>query len=177
MQLEHTTNGQTPDAPRPQQHHTLVALMHDRPGVLHRAVSLLRRRNYNIQSLTVGHSETAGVSRMTLVVEARDVEQVVKQLYLLIEVLKVSDVTTDATVERETALLKVHAPPAKRAAVLALASAFGAKVADVGPSSVVLELTANAAKVDSFVELARPFGLKELMRTGRIVMVRAGSVA
>src|SRR4030095_36945 len=82
--------------------HTIVALMQDRPGVLNRAVSLFRRRGFNIESLAVGHSETPGVSRMTLVVEAADVEQVTKQLYRLIEVLKVSDVTNDPTVERET---------------------------------------------------------------------------
>ena len=86
------------------QKHTIVALMQDRPGVLNRAVSLFRRRGFNIESLAVGHSETPGVSRMTLVVEAEDVEQVTKQLYRLIEVLKVSDVTHDPTVEREMAL-------------------------------------------------------------------------
>jgi len=171
-----TANGPSSNHPAPvPATHTLVALVQDRPGVLHRAVSLLRRRAYNIESLTVGHSETPGVSRMTLVVEAADVEQVVKQLYRLIEVLKVSDVTHDATVERETALLKVHAPPAKRPSVMALAMAFGAKAVDVGASTVVFEMTASSAKVDSFVELVRPFGLKELMRTGRIVMVRAGA--
>ena len=152
--------------------HTLVAMVQDRPGVLHRAVSLLRRRGYNIESLAVGRSEAPGVSRMTLVVEAADVEQVVKQLYRLIEVLKVSDVTGDATVEREAALLRVHAPPAKRPSVMALAMAFGAKAVDVGASTVVLEMTASSAKVDSFVELVRPFGLKELVRTGRIAMAR-----
>ena len=90
--------------------HTIVALMQDRPGVLNRAVSLFRRRGFNIESLAVGHSETPGISRMTLVVEAEDVEQVTKQLYRLIEVLKVSDVTNDPTVEREMVLVKIHAP-------------------------------------------------------------------
>ena len=164
--------GPRADEPRAYAQHTIVALMQDRPGVLHRAVSLLRRRGYNIESLAVGRSETPGVSRMTLVVEAEDVEQVVKQLYRLIEVLKVNDVTNSPTVERETALLKLHAPAAKRAGIMAVTNAFGAKVVDVGPTTVVVELTATSRKVDSFIEVVRAFGLKELMRTGRIAMVR-----
>ena len=158
--------------PRAGEAHTIVALMQDRPGVLHRAVSLLRRRGYNIESLAVGRSESPGVSRMTLVVQAEDVEQVVKQLYRLIEVLKVNDVTKSPTVERETALLKLHAPAPRRTGIMAVANAFGAKVVDVGPTTVVVELTATSAKVDSFIEVVRAFGLKEVMRTGRIAMVR-----
>jgi len=152
--------------------HTLVALLQDRPGVLHRAVSLLRRRAFNIESLAVGHSEAPGVSRMTLVVDADDVQQVVKQLYRLIEVLKVTDVTNGPTVEREAALLKVHAPTARRSEIMALANAFEAKVVDVGASTVVLEVTGSPGKVDKLAELTRRFGLKELVRTGRIVMTR-----
>lgn len=95
--------------------HTIVALMQDQPGALNRAVSLFRRRGYNIASLAVGHSETPGISRMTLVVESDDVEQVVKQLYRLIDVVKVSDVTDDPTVDREMALTKVHTTSATRA--------------------------------------------------------------
>ena len=94
--------------------HTLVALMQDRPAVLHRVVSLFRRRGYNIDSLALGQSETAGVSRMSLVVDAENVEQVVKQLYRLVEVLKVTDVTNERTVEREAALVKVSAPSSTR---------------------------------------------------------------
>ena len=107
--------------------HTIVALMQDRPGALNRAVSLFRRRGYNIESLAVGHTETPGVSRMTLVVESADVEQVVKQLYRLIEVLKVSDVTDDPTVEREMVLVKIHAPNDRRAEIVAMTSVFDAK--------------------------------------------------
>ena len=152
--------------------HTLVTLMQDRPGVLNRAVSLFRRRGFNIESLAVGHSETPGVSRMTLVVEADDVEQVVKQLYRLIEVLKVSDVTNEPTVERETALMKIHAPSASRAAVLAVAKAFDAKVVDVGMTTMMVEMTGTPAKVENFIDVVRPFGIKEMMRSGRIAMVR-----
>lgn len=152
--------------------HTLVALMQDHPGVLNRAVSLFRRRGFNIESLIVGHSETAGVSRMTLVVESEDVEQVVKQLYRLIEVLKVSDITDDQAVEREMVMLKIHAPPSSRAEVVALTNVFGARVLDVGVNTMIIELIGAPAKVESFIEVIRPFGLKEMMRTGRIAMVR-----
>jgi acetolactate synthase-1/3 small subunit len=146
--------------------------MQDHPGVLNRVVSLVRRRNFNIDSLTVGHSETSGISRMTLVVDAADVEQIIKQLYRLIEVLKVSDVTHDPVVEREVALIKLHVNRPSRAELVALASVFGAKIVDAGPSSMIVEQTGTPDEVERFVELVRPFGIKEMMRTGRIAMVR-----
>ncbi len=152
--------------------HTLVALLQDRPGVLTRAVSLFRRRGFNIESLTVGHTETANVSRMTLVVESEDVEQVIKQLYRLIDVLKVSDVTNDPTVDREMVLIKIHASNGNRAEIATLANVFDAKIVDVGNSSMVIEMTGSPAKVENFIEVIRPFGVKEMMRTGRISMVR-----
>jgi acetolactate synthase-1/3 small subunit len=152
--------------------HTIMALVQDHPGVLHRVISLLRRRGYNIESLTVGRSESPDVSRMTVVVDAESVEQVTKQLNRLIEVLKVQDVTDDRTVERETALVKVHAPAASRAGLIALTGAHGAKVVDVGVNTLVFELTETPDKVEAFVELLRPLGVKEMIRSGRIVMVR-----
>lgn len=152
--------------------HTIVALMQDRPGALNRAVSLFRRRGYNIESLAVGHTETPGISRMTLVVESADVEQVVKQLYRLIEVLKVSDVTDDPTVEREMVLVKIHAPNERRAEIVAMTSVFDAKIVDVGASTMVVEMTGTPSKVENFIDVIRPFGVKEMMRTGRIAMVR-----
>jgi acetolactate synthase I/III small subunit len=151
---------------------TLVALVQDNPGVLNRVVSLIRRRNFNIDSLTVGHSETPGISRLTLVVDAAGVEQIIKQLYRLIEVLKVSDVTEDAIVEREIALIKVHAPRPTRAELIALVGVYNARIVDVGSSTMILEITAFPSKVEQFVEIMRPFGIKELLRTGRIAMVR-----
>jgi acetolactate synthase I/III small subunit len=153
-------------------HHTLVALMQDRPGVLHRAVSLFRRRGFNIESLAVGRSETPGVSRMTLVVEAEEVEQVVRQLYQLVEVLEVTDVTSQPTVERETVLVKVHAPAVSRAPILAVVEAFDARTADVGTTTMIIEMTATPAKVDNFIAVLRPFGIKEMMRGGTIAMTR-----
>jgi acetolactate synthase-1/3 small subunit len=151
--------------------------MQDRPAVLHRVVSLFRRRGYNIDSLAVGQSEAPGVSRMSLVVDADDVEQVIKQLYRLIEVLKVTDVTGERTVERETALVKVGALAGTRHDVVATASACGAKILDVASSSIVIEITGDPEEVERFIEAVRPFGLKEMMRTGRIAMTRGASHA
>jgi acetolactate synthase I/III small subunit len=156
--------------------HTLVALVQDHPGVLTRVVSLFRRRAFNIESLAVGHSETPGISRLTLVVDAAEVEQVIKQLYRLIEVVKVSDVTHDPAVARELALIKVYAPKSSRAEIVALTSVYGARVVDVGANTMIVEMSGTPAKVDSFVELLRPFGLREMMRTGRIAMVRGAQV-
>ena len=152
--------------------HTLVALVQDNPGVLNRVVSLIRRRNFNIESLTVGHSETPGISRLTLVVQAAEVEQIIKQLYRLIEVLKVSDVSADPVVEREIALVKLHVTRPSRAELVALANVFEAKIVDVAPTSMIIEITGSPDEVERFVELVRPFGIKEMMRTGRIAMVR-----
>jgi acetolactate synthase-1/3 small subunit len=110
---------------------------------------------------------------MTLVVEAEDVEQVVKQLYRLVEVLKVTDVTNQPTVERESALVKVHAPAPSRAPILAVVEAFDARTADVGTSTMIIEMTGTPAKVDNFLAVLRPFGIKEMMRGGTIAMTRA----
>jgi acetolactate synthase I/III small subunit len=154
------------------QKHTLVALVQDRPGVLTRVTSLIRRRGYNIESLAVGHSETPGVSRITLVVESVDVEQVVKQLYRLIEVIKVSDVTADPTVDREMAMVKVHAPAGVRHEIISMCGVFDAKVVDVGTTTLIIEMTGTPSKVDNFLEIVRAYGIKEMMRTGRIAMVR-----
>jgi acetolactate synthase-1/3 small subunit len=149
----------------------------DRPGVLNRVVSLFRRRGFNIESLAVGHSETLGVSRMTLVVEAEDVEQVIKQLFRVIEVLKVSDVTSDPTVERETALLKVNGQRSNLNDLMALTNVFGAKIADAGVNSVIIEMSGTTTQIDIFIEAVRPFGLKELARSGRIAMLRSPQAA
>ena len=157
--------------------HTLVALMQDHPGVLNRVSSLFRRRSFNIESLSVGHTETPGISRMTIVVDSTDtsVEQVTKQLYRLIEVLKVSDVTADPTVARELVLVKVHAPANRRSEINSLATVFSATIVDVGHDSLMLELSANPDKVENFLELVRPFGIREMVRTGRVAMVRGSN--
>ncbi len=157
--------------------HTLVALMEDHPGVLNRVSSLFRRRGFNIESMSVGHTETPGISRMTIVVDSSDtsVEQVTKQLYRLIEVLKVSDVTADPNVARELVMIKVHAPSSRRAELSSLADVFEAKIVDVAHDSLMLELSANPDKVENFIELVRPFGIREMVRTGRVAMVRGSN--
>ncbi len=153
---------------------TLVVLMEDRPGVLSNVSNLFRRRNYNIESLTVGHSETPDISRMTVVVYASDavLEQVTKQLYKLINVTKVTDITDDDAVIRELALIRVHAISTNRAEIKQLVDIFRAQIIDVAHDSMTIEITGTEDKVDSLVEILRPFGIKELTRTGRVAMVR-----
>lgn len=153
--------------------HTVIAVTRDRPGALNRAVSLFRRRNINIHSITVGASEVPGVSRMTLVVDAGAVDQLIKQLRRLLDVLEVTDVTTTAPLERETALVRVAVTPGSRPEIVALCSAVGGRVLDVATDSMVLELTGTPAELEHFIELMRPFGLQELARTGLIAMVRS----
>ena len=157
--------------------HTLVALMEDKPGVLNRISSLFRRRNFNIESLTVGHSETPGISRMTIVSEGDDtiIEQVEKQLYKLINVTKVTNVTDEPTVIRELALIKVTASGATRSEITGLVDIFRAKVVDVAPDSLMIEITGTEDKVDSLTGLLRPFGIREMVRTGRVAMVRGNN--
>jgi acetolactate synthase-1/3 small subunit len=156
---------------------TLVALMEDKPGVLSHVSNLFRRRNYNIESLSVGHSETPGVSRMTVVVNGDDavVEQVIKQLYKLVNILKVSDVNDDAAVTRELALIKVYAPSAMRAEIKQLVDIFRANIIDVALESLVVEIIGTELKVDSLIAMLRPYGIKELARTGRVAMIRGST--
>ena len=159
------------------QKHTLIALMEDKPGVLNRVSNLFRRRNYNIQSLAVGHSETPDISRMTVVVDGdnRVVEQVVKQLSKLINVTEVLDVTERPAVIRELALVKVQAGPGKRSEIIELAQVFRGRIVDVGPDSMTVEITGPEERVNSLVSLLRPYGIEELARTGRVAMVRSGN--
>ncbi len=155
---------------------TLVALMEDKPGVLSRVASLFRRRNYNIESLSVGHSETPNISRMTIVVDnkGRDVDQVVKQLAKLVNVTQVLDVSDQQTVVRELALIKVKAGPGTRTEIIELANVFRARVVDVGATSLTIEITGPESRVDSLIDLLQPYGIDELARTGRLAMVRNG---
>jgi acetolactate synthase-1/3 small subunit len=158
------------------QKHTLVAMMEDKPGVLNRVASLFRRRNYNIESLAVGHSEVAGISRMTIVLDgdSRVVEQVVKQLSKLINVTEVFDVSDRPSVVRELALIKVKAGPGTRTEIFELANVFRARVIDVGANSLTIELTGPESRVNSLIGLLHPYGILELARTGRVAMVREG---
>ena len=157
--------------------HTLVALMEDKPGVLNRVSSMFRRRNYNIESLTVGHSETQGISRMTIVVngDVRVDDQVVRQLSKLVNVTHVLDVSDEPAVIRELALIKVTAAPGTRSEIMELAKVFRARVVDVGAASLTVEITGLEEKVNSLIGLLQPFGIEELARTGRVAMVRGGN--
>jgi acetolactate synthase-1/3 small subunit len=159
--------------------YTLIALMEDNPGVLARVASLFRCRNFNIESLTVGHSETPGISRMTLVVDCdSDVqrEQVIKQFRKLIEVTKVvEDVSPDRAVYRELALIKVAANLETRSGIIQLVDIFGAQVVDVSQTSMTIEVTGTEDKLDSLTDLLGPFGIKELARTGRVAMLRGSN--
>jgi len=157
--------------------HTLVVLVEDKPGVLNRVASLIRRRNFNIDSIAVGHSEIAGLSRMTIVVDGATtaVEQVRKQLEKLIEVVKLTDITGEGIVARELALIKVHASSSTRSEIIQIVDIFKAKIVDVGIDSLIVEATGDDAKIDSLYSLLRKFGIKELARTGRIALQREGS--
>jgi acetolactate synthase-1/3 small subunit len=157
--------------------HTLVVLVEDHPGVLNRVVSLMRRRSFNIDSITVGHSEQPGVSRMTLVVvgEDEEVEQVGKQLYKLMEVLKVTDLTGLNCIAHELALIKVAAKPQHRAEILQIAQIYDARVLDASPATLLLEATGSEERIDSLLAMLRGFGVRELVRTGAIAMVRGAA--
>ncbi len=156
--------------------HTLVVLVEDHPGVLNRVVSLLRRRSFNIDSITVGHSEQPGVSRITLVVMGDDleVEQAGKQLYKLLEVLKVTDVTDLPVISHEMAMIKVAAKPQHRQEILLIAQIYDARVIDASPNTLILEMVGSEEKIDSLLAMLRPFGIRELVRTGAIAMTRGG---
>lgn len=154
--------------------HTIVALVQNRPGVLNKIASKWRQRAFNIESLTVGPSEVAGLSRMTFTVDgaAHDIEQVTKQLYKVIEVVKITDVTEEQTVARELALIKVATTKENRSAIIEIVDVFRAKIVDVSPDSLVIEATGMEDKIDALVGMLQPFGLKELVRTGRVAMTR-----
>lgn len=153
---------------------TLSVLVDDQPGVLNRVSSLLRRRRFNVDSLNVGASEQPGVSRMTIALrgDAAETEQAVKQLYKLLEVRKVIDLSTERLISRELALVKVTATDETRAQIREIAEMFGARIADVAPRSLVVEAVGSVARVDSMLEMLRPYGIKEIARTGRVAVAR-----
>jgi acetolactate synthase-1/3 small subunit len=158
--------------------HTLVALVQDKPGVLNRMVSLFRRRGFNIASIAVGRSEIAGFSRITFVVDGSLTmgEQVRKQLLgKVVEVVKVTDITEEDIVVRELALVKVKSPAGSRSEIIQIVDIFRADIVDVSQDSLTIEITGTEDKIDSLLNLLRPFGIKEIARTGRIAMARGGS--
>jgi acetolactate synthase-1/3 small subunit len=154
--------------------HTIAVLVENKFGVLSRVAGLFSARGYNIESLSVGETLDPSVSRMTLVVTGDEfvIEQVTKQLHKLIDVIKVSDLTDDDHVERELMLIRVNAEPQHREEILRTADIFRAKVVDVTPVSFTLEATGDAAKLEALVELLRPMGIQELVRTGKVAIAR-----
>jgi acetolactate synthase-1/3 small subunit len=155
--------------------HTLSVLVEDKPGALSRISNLFARRGYNIESLAVGQTEREGVSRITLRVDCAEhsLEQITKQIHKLVNVLKISELTPDDAVEREIALFTVAAPPERRGELMAFADHYGARVSDLGPQEIVFEMVGHPEDLDSFEELVRPYGIKEMVRTGRIGLSRA----
>lgn len=160
--------------------HTIVVMVENHPGVLNRVMSLFRQRSFNIESVSVGHTETAGISRMTFVLEGDDriTEQVIKQLYKLLEVIKVTDVTGQNLIQRELALIKVAATDRTRADIMRIAGdIYRARVVDASPDALILEATGPAEKIDALLTMIRPYGIKEVARTGAVAMVRGSEAS
>ena len=155
---------------------TLVVYVEDKPGVLNRVASLFRRRAYNIESLTVGHTDQDGLSRMTIVVDADDdtARRIEANLYKLVNVLKVENVTQEPAVVRDLALIKVRTDGNTRQEVLQIAEVFRARVVDVTNGSCILEVTGTEEKIDGLLEVLDSFGIIEMVRTGIVAMHRRG---
>ncbi len=154
--------------------HTVAILVENRPGVLTRVAGLFSRRGFNIESLAVGVTENPDTSRMTIVVTGDDriLEQVMKQLNKLIDVIRVSDIPPEESVNRELALIKVGVDSGTRPEVMQLVDVFRAKIVDVGIKSLVVEVTGDESKINAMEQLLRQFGIKEMVRTGKIAMNR-----
>ncbi len=154
--------------------HVLSALVQNQPGVLAHVSGMLASRGFNIDSLAVGETENANLSRMTFVVHGDDaeLEQVRKQLDKLITVVKVEDISSEDFVERDLMLLKVKAVPPQRMEITLLVEMFRARVVDVSPNDLMIEISGQERKIETFIELMRPYGILELARTGRIALVR-----
>jgi len=155
--------------------HTFVVTVEDLPGVLNRISSLFRRRGFNIESLTVGHTERSGVSRMTFVVftDESGAERFAAHLYKLVNVISVADITARPAVFRELAMIKVTAPQERRPEIVHLAEVFRARIVDLAPDSLTIEITGNEDKIDGLVDVLRPYGVIEMARTGRLAMTRS----
>ena len=154
--------------------HTLSVLVEDKPGVLARVASLFSRRGFNIESLAVGPTEVAEISRMTIVVsvEGAPLEQVTKQLNKLVNVIKIVELDPDQAVQREILLVKVKADLQTRSSVLETVQLFRAKVVDVAPDAVTIEATGNSEKLQAFLRVLEPFGIKELVKSGMVAVGR-----
>jgi acetolactate synthase-1/3 small subunit len=154
--------------------HTLVVYVEDKPGVLNRVSSLFRRRAFNIDSLTVGHTETPGVSRMTIVCDTDPtaVRRVEANIYKLVDVLRVDDITDQPAVERELAMIKVGTTADTRPQIIQMAEVFRARVVDISPESVIVEITGSGEKIERLLDVLKPYGVLEVARTGLVAMAR-----
>jgi acetolactate synthase-1/3 small subunit len=154
--------------------HTFAVYVDNKPGVLNRVASLFRRRAFNIESLTVGHTETAGLSRMTVVVDTDEygARRLEANLYKLVPVRRVDNITTAPSIARDLALIKVAATGDARTHVMQLVDVYRARIVDVSPESLVIETTGTEDKIDSLLEVLRPYGVVEMVRTGRVAMAR-----
>lgn len=157
--------------------HTIAVIVNDQPGVLQRVSGLFGRRGFNIESITVGASEEAGLSRMVIATEGDDhtLEQIEKQLYKIIDVIKVINLSSQSMVGRELALLKVKADPKERPEILGIVETFRASIVDIGPATLVVQVVGDSPKIEAMIELLKPYGIREISRTGITAMIR-GSI-
>jgi acetolactate synthase-1/3 small subunit len=157
--------------------HTLVALVEDVPGVLNRVASLFRRRAFNIESITAGHTDQPGISRMTIVIDSNqtNAERVIANLYKQVNVIQVSDLVEQPTVSRDLALLKVTATSEFRSQIMQLVEVYRSRIVDVTNDSLIIEITGDEDKINSFIEVMRPFGILEMVRTGVVAMARGAN--
>ena len=158
--------------------HLIIALVEDKPGVLNRIASKWRQRGFNIESLAVGHSEKPGLSRMTFVVDAdTNAEQVVKQLDKLIDVVDIRDISHEDVVSRELAIIKIRADRTHRSQIIEIADIFNAEIVDVSPDAIIIEATGDEQKIEALVGLLGDYEVIELVRTGRVAMLRGADVS
>lgn len=158
--------------------HTLVVLVEDKPGVLNRVASLFRRRAFNIESLTVGHTSEPGISRMTIVVEGDQTgtERIAAYLYKLVNVIQVEDLTASPMVRRDLGMIKVAATAENRSEIMQLVDVYRARIVDVANHSMIIEITGDEEKINSFVDVLRPVGIIEMVRTGAVAMARGSNM-
>lgn len=154
--------------------HTLIAWMRDKPGVLNRVAGMLRRRNFNIDSLQVGHSETPGISRMTFVVNGNErmVDQVIKQMRKIVDVTRVEDISSLPIVAREMALVRVATNAENRSEIMQLVNIYRGEIVDVTLDTMIVQIVGNEERVDSLIDLLSNFGIVEMVRTGPVAMAR-----
>jgi acetolactate synthase-1/3 small subunit len=157
--------------------HAISVLVNDQPGVLQRVSGLFGRRGFNIESITVGASEEPGLSRMIIVTSGDNstLEQVQKQLYKLIDVIKVIDLSANAMVSRELALLKVKAEPDKRPEIFAVVETFRASIVDISATTLIVQVVGDTEKIDAMIELLKPYGIQQITRTGVTAMTRGAA--